>query len=170
MSKIPLKWILLGSLIYTALIALLFLVLLLPQNMRIRELKIKLQSDSSKPSEIQKGNEVLALKNNLKEAGLFLKSRSSISENSALARILELSQKTGIKILSITAFRTPDAINLAGVNEVTFKVAFTGNYRQIVDFIHLLESDRALLRIDRLILENSEKLRRGEIDITPYTK
>jgi len=170
MSKISAKWFLLSGLIYTALIALLFLILLLPQYLKIGELKIKLSSDSAKPSEIQRPNEVLALKSGLKEAGLFLGSRSSISENSALARILKLSQKTSIKILSIATYRVPDAENLANVKKVSFKIAFIGSYRQIVDFIHLLESNQALLRIDRLLLENSEKLRRGEIDITPYVQ
>lgn len=161
MKKIPLRWILLGGLIYAALITFLFLVLILPQNLKVRELRIKLHSDTSGASEMQKQKEVLLLKAGLREAGSSLENRLSTPTKSVFSRILNLSQKTRVHLLSVTPG-----------GEASFKIAFAGEYRQIADFIRLLETDQVLFRIDRLILGNSENLsvHQGEIDIVTYTK
>ena len=161
MKKIPLRWILLGGLIYAALIAFFFFVLILPQNLEVRELKIKLHSDTLESSEMQRCKEVLLLKTGLRETGSSLENRLSTPTKSVFSRILNLSQKARVKVLSVTPG-----------NEASFKIAFTGEYCQIADFIRLLESDRVLFRIDRLILNNSENLsvHPGEIDIVTYLK
>jgi len=161
MRKIPVRWILLGGLIYAALVVFLFLVLILPQNLEVRELKIKLHSDASESSKMQRQKEVLVLKTGLKEAGSSLEGRLSAPAKSVFSRILDLSQKTQVKVLSVTPG-----------GEASFKITFAGEYRQIADFIRLLESDRVLFRIERLVLRNSDNLsvHPGEVDVVTYTK
>lgn len=168
MKKIPLKWFLTAAIVYLVLMIFLFLALILPQNLKIKELKAKLNSEAVKSSVTQQEREIAASRNGLKETGAILKNRLFVPEKSILTRLLGLSQKTNIRVSSIAPIPQTDIAKAA--NELTFKIVFTGNYRQIVDFIHLLESDQALFRISRLTLENAENLHRGEIDVTTYPK
>jgi len=168
MKRIPLRWFLTAGVVYLALMAFLFLALILPQNLKIKELKVKLNSDTLKTSARQQEGELVAFRNGLKETGAVLKNRLFIPEKAILTRLLGLAQKANIRVSSVAPIPQTDIAKAAG--ELSFKLVFTGNYRQIVGFLHLLESDQALFRIDRLTLENAENLRRGEIDIVTYTK
>ena len=168
MKKIPLRWFLIAGAVYLALMVSLFLVLILPQNLKIKELKVRLNSDTLKSSAAQQEGEITASRNGLKETGAILANRLFIPEKSILTRLLGLSQKANIRVSSVAPISQTDIAKAAG--EVSFKIVFTGNYRQIADFLHLLESDQALFRIDRLTLENAENLHRGEIDVVTYPK
>ena len=169
MKRIPLRWFLTAGVVYLALMVFLFLVLILPQILQIKELKVKLNSDTTlKSSAMQQEGELAAFRNGLKETGAILKNRLFIPEKAILTRLLGLAQKANIRVSSVTPIPQTDIAKAAG--ELSFKIVFTGNYRQIVDFLHLLESDQALFRIDRLTLENAENLHRGEIDVVTYTK
>ena len=119
-------------------------------------------------SAIEHEEELIASRNGLKEAGADLKNRLVVPERSVLTRLLNLAQKANARVSSAVPVSQSDTTKTAG--EISFKVIFTGNYQQVVSFLHLLESDPTLFRINRLALENSENLRRGEIDIVTYLK
>lgn len=168
MKKIPLRWFLTAGVIYLALMIILFLVFILPQNLRIKELKAKLNSENLQASAIEHEKELVACRNGLKEAGAGLTKRLVVPEKSILTHLLSLAQKANARVSSAVPISQNDIAKTAG--EISFTVIFTGNYRQVVSFLHLLESDPALFRINRLVLENTENLRRGEIDVVTYPK
>lgn len=168
MRKIPLRWFLTAGMIYLALMIILFLVFILPQNLRIKELKAKLNSENLQSSVTEHEEELTASRNALKEAGADLKNRLVIPEKSILTSLLSLAQRANIRVSSALPIPQTDIAKAAG--ETSFRVVFTGSYRQITDFIHILESDPALFRINRLNLENAGNLRRGEIDVVAYLK
>ncbi|MFA5393176.1 MAG: hypothetical protein WC081_05885 [Candidatus Ratteibacteria bacterium] len=168
MKRIPLRWFLIAGVTYLALMVSLFMVLIFPQNRKIKELKVKLNSDTLKSSVTQQEEEIAASRNSLKETGAILKNRLFIPEKSILTRLLGLAKKASVRVSSVAPTPRTDIAKTTG--EISFKIVFTGNYRQIVNFIHLLESDQALFRIDRLTLENTENLHRGEIEVVTYTK
>jgi len=132
------------------------------------EIKAKLNSENLQSSAIEHEEELIASRNALQEAGAGLKNRLVVPEKSILTRLLSLAQRANIRVSSALPIPQTDIAKATG--ETSFKVVFTGSYRQITDFLHLLESDPALFRINRLTLENAEKLRRGEIDIVTYLK
>ncbi|MFH2068220.1 MAG: hypothetical protein ABII89_01985 [Candidatus Omnitrophota bacterium] len=168
MKRIPLRWFLVASVVYLALMVSLFLVFVFPQNLKIKELKVKLNSDTLKSSAMQQEKNIIASRNGLKEIGATLENRLFVPEKSILTRLLSLTQKANIRVSSVIPTPQNDTAKTAG--EVFFTIIFTGNYRQIVNFIHLLESNQVPFQINRLTLENAENLHRGKIDVIAYTK
>ena len=114
MKRIPLRWFLAAGAVYLALMVSLFLALVLPQNLKIKELKVKLNSDTLKLSATQQERELAVSRNGLKETGAILKNRLFIPEKSILTRILGLSQKASIRVSSVAPIPQTDAAKAAG--------------------------------------------------------
>ncbi len=157
MKILPLQMILRIVVAYFAMMIVLFLIFIVPQNREAKELKAKLSADPGYQATLNK-EQIVALRSALEKAAASLESGPPAGENSVSTRISGLAEQAGTKVHSASP-----------LNESLYKIIFSGSYTQVLKFVQLLESDRSLFQIERLSLDNDENIQRGELEARMYT-
>jgi len=170
MNKIPSKWIVIAAVVYSALILCSYLFVILPKDMAIKRLKADLRAIKSSSGYKLYDEKILGLRKNLSQTYLSLEKGVLDSEKSLLVKLGVLSQRSQVKIISVIPFTEKEY--KGSLIPVSADIVFSGSYRQIVDFIYLLETDKVFFRIEKIALQNtgSDKTHRAEAKLRAYTK
>ncbi len=163
MKKIPLRWALIAGVVYVVLIVTLSGIFILPQNLKIKELKAKIQSGEGVAGKEEETEKALSLRRELETTYERLSKKVLPSDNFVLTKIFELAGKARIRILLVNPVEETGKGELLQV--LLVGMTLSGDYRQIVDFIHLLETDHLAFRVTKINLKNEENHLQAEIGI-----